>query len=215
MKTKMSPPWYGYYNKLLALFGEDPEIKVEFDESELTVYLYVNNTNKYIALQSILPDKQDFGGTILRIVLVPANKENKTTFDSFRTAFKGNPAVTDIQEVSGVFTNPILYIEFEKKVIQYYDDNLGDLHGNHSTLLEEIARDIFDEDCGVFFCTDNHKQEDNHVCDNKLQATEEEIKTWEKYNGKGSFYDGSSLTQEADEMKKFNKKWYKEHKNKE
>lgn len=44
---------------------------------------------------------------------------------------------------------------FKKEVVQYFTDNLGDYNGYRSTLYENIARDIFGDIVGVFFCTND------------------------------------------------------------
>ena len=152
--TKLSPPWYGYVNEIKALFEKDPDIKISFDEDNVELKLYVEGTDKYEALTKIIPEEMNFGGTVLKIAIVPANVSEGGA-SLFKAAFKGNPSVSQMEEVTGVFTNPVLYIAFKKEVIQYYDDNLGDINGNKSSLLEEIARDVFKEkDSGVLFCTD-------------------------------------------------------------
>ena len=157
-KTKMSPPWYGYCNKIKALFGRDEDIKIEFDDNEMILKMWVDSTDKYEALKNLLPEEKDFGGSTLHIDLIPANKVQKQFGHDFKAAFKGNPVVAEMQEVSGVFSNPLLYISFEKEVIQYYDDNLGDLHGNRSALLEDIAREVFEDKTeGICFCTDDEE----------------------------------------------------------
>ena len=51
-------------------------------------------------------------------------------------------------------TNPFVYVMFKPEVVQYWDDNLGDPHGNISTLAQEIARDVFEDGNGVYFSTD-------------------------------------------------------------
>ena len=157
--TKMSPPWLGYYNKIKALFGKDEDIKIEFDNDEMVLKMFIDSTDKYEALKNLLPREKDFGGAVLHIVLVPANKDQKQFGHDFKAVFKGNPAVAEMHEVTGVFTNPLLYISFEKEVIQYYDDNIGDLHGNRSALLEDIAREVFESKTeGIYFCTDNKEE---------------------------------------------------------
>ena len=160
-KAKLTPPWFGYVNKLIALFDEDPEIRIEFDADKLKLELYVDNTDKADALEELLPDSVDFGGEELTITVVPYDNDcTRTKARLLDLAFRGNPVVTDIVEVEGAFTNPMMYIEFRKEVVQYYDDNLGDLHGNRSTLLQDIAKEVFDGAEGVFFCTDN-EEDDN------------------------------------------------------
>lgn len=157
--TKMSPPWYGYANQIEALFGQDPEVHIlrEFDEDTLLLSLYVDEPEKAYAIERLLPDEVNFGGTILYIRIIPGNVPKSTSLAQYyRKAFEGNPVVKDIETVSGVFTNPITYVSFRKEVIQYYDDNLGDLHGNRSMLMQDIAMDVFEKNKdGILFCTDD------------------------------------------------------------
>jgi len=53
-----------------------------------------------------------------------------------------------------IFNNSITYVVFKPEIIQYYTDSLADARGICSTLNQEIAKDIFGEIPGVFFCTD-------------------------------------------------------------
>ena len=72
----------------------------------------------------------------------------------YNAAFSGNAAFVNTIPVEGVFTNPILYVVFEKEVVQYFNDDLGDPHGNRSTLYQELAKEVFPEHDGVLYCTD-------------------------------------------------------------
>ena len=148
---KLSPPWVEFATEIMELFKEDPDVEVKFIDEEKRLKLYVDDTDKRNALAQLLPKEKDFGSVKMTIELVPSNRELNTA-DLFCKAFKGNPAVVDIETVD-VFSNPITYVSFKKEVVQYYNDNLGDLHGNKSTLMECIARDVFDVS-GVSFCTD-------------------------------------------------------------
>ena len=150
--VKLSPPWDGYVRKIMCLFAEDEEIHIESSDKVLTIF--VDNTDKYEALTHLLPEKKEFGNVTLEIKIVPANTEEKSDKDYIKALFKGNGAVSQIAEY-GVGTNPMTFVEFYKEVIQYYNDNAGDLHGNRTTVMEEIAREVFEDLGGVFFCTDN------------------------------------------------------------
>lgn len=158
-KVKMSPPWYGYANQIMALFGEDPDICIskDFKEGEDPILsLFVMNQRKAEAIEKLLPHEVDFGGVKLHIYVIPGNGiRDPKLAEIYRQAFEGNPVVKDIVVVSDVFTNPVAYVSFRKEVVQYYDDNLGDLHGNRSMLMQDIASEIF-ENCkeGILFCTD-------------------------------------------------------------
>lgn len=150
--VKLSPPWEEYMKKIMCLFDEDSDITVEPGNMELVIK--VENTDKYEALIHLLPEKKEFGNVSLVIKIIPANIGEKQKKDYIRDLFKGNEAVASIRDIS-VGTNPMTFIEFEKEVIQYYNDNLGDLHGNRTTVMEQIAREIFEDTAGVYFCTSN------------------------------------------------------------
>lgn len=150
-RLQLSPPWVEFATEVMELFKEDPDVEAKYIDEERRLKLYVDDTDKLNALAQLLPKEKTFGNEKLEIELVPSNRV-MTTADLFCRAFKGNPAVVDIETVD-VFSNPITYVSFKKEVVQYYNDNLGDLHGNKSTLMECIARDVFDVS-GVSFCTD-------------------------------------------------------------
>lgn len=156
MSPTMSPPWFSFFREIEAMFKNDPEITIRYVADPIAVKIYVDNPAKADALEKLLPKSRDFGGTTIYIDVVPSNtgaKETKAAL--FRTAFEGNPAFSQMIDIGDVFTNPIHYCVFKKEVVQYWDDNLGDPHGNISTLYQNIAYDIFKDTEGVIFCTDN------------------------------------------------------------
>ena len=152
-KIKMSPPWYNFYREMMALFGEDPDINVVFDEDNNVIKLYVENHDKADALEQILPKEKEFGNITVCIEVIPKNKEMGKA-DLYRKAFEGNPAYSFTATVDGIMTNPLHYVVFKNRVVQYWSDNLGDINGNTSTLYENIARDVFGETDNVCFNTD-------------------------------------------------------------
>ena len=56
-----------------------------------------------------------------------------------------------------LYQRPITYVVFRNEVVQYYTDDLGDYFGMASTLYEDIARDLFSEVDGIYFCTNTEK----------------------------------------------------------
>lgn len=153
-KTKMASPWVQYANAVNAMFAADGEVDVIYNNEELTLNLLVENPVKADALQQIMPTEKDFGGVKLKITVIPANlKMSKAQM--FQAAFSGNAAFKSTVPVEGIFTNPLLYVVFAKEVVQYYNDDLSDLHGNRSTLYQTIAKEIFTDMDGVIYCTDN------------------------------------------------------------
>ena len=156
MKYKLSAPWVTLHRQIEALFGEDPDINVEYvagDGEDPIIKLYVEGQDKADAIEQLLPPSYAFGGVVVTIVVIPANKqESKDAL--YRRAFEGNPAFSYAVTAEGIFTNPITYVVFKNKVVQFWNDDLGDVNGNETTLYEDIALDILGDGDGICFCTD-------------------------------------------------------------
>lgn len=153
-KVKLSSPWINFYHEIVALFGEDPDIKIEYDEDELEIKLFVDNPTKADALTKLLPNERVFGRIVLKITVIPANDVNSSDSALFQKAFEGNPAFSYIENVDGAFTFNASYVVFKNKVVQYFNDDLSDVNGFRSTLYQEIAKDVFGNTNGIYFCTD-------------------------------------------------------------
>lgn len=153
-KMKMSPPWVIYFRKIEALFGKDPAIKVKFDEENRIIKIYVDNTEKAEAIEKLLPSQKTFGNILVRTQVIPANNLKGSRFSLLQEAFKGNPIVSFFETVP-MQTNNINFMVFKKEVVQYFIDDLGDYHGLCSTLYQDIAKEVFGGEGGIYFCTDN------------------------------------------------------------
>ena len=152
-KLCLSSPWNIYYNKINAFFMRDPEVNVIFDEENYNIKIYVSNGRKAAALSKILIPQQEFGNITLDIEVIPPNGILKNTANTdLVDAFAGNGALFSIEKVEGFGFNAV-YVIFQKEVVQYFTDDLGSYYGKASTLYEDIAREIFDVDTGIFFCT--------------------------------------------------------------
>lgn len=154
---KKSAPWMTYYREVDALFKKDEEVVVVFDEENLVLKLYVDNQTKAEALGVLMPTEKVFGNVKLTINVIPPNIKsakinNIDTLSIASDAFVNNEAVYMVRTVSGILN--IVYVIFRKEVVQFFDDNIGDINGNYSTLYETIARDVFN-DVGIRYCTDN------------------------------------------------------------
>ena len=173
-KLKLVAPWNEYYNKMNAFFAEDPEVTILYDEDEKHIKVLVDNPRKAEALTDLLVSVKDYGGVKLMIEVVPANvisdevkrcfkiaRNEENYYTEYESALVGNRAFAYTYTVLNVMGFNAVFVVFQKKVIQYYNDNLGDLNGMKSTLAEEIARDIFEVRNGVFFCTDTHDENEN------------------------------------------------------
>ena len=151
-KLNLSPPWLTYYHEIEAMFKQDPEIKVHYDEEDCEVKLYVDNADKAYALSVLIPPEKEFGNVTLKVTVIPANTPEKD-IDIFEKAFRGNPVLNYIRGGAGPFGD-INYAVFQNKVVQFFNDDISDAHGVKSTLYQDIAKDIFGLVDGVFFCTD-------------------------------------------------------------
>ena len=144
-KVELSPPWVTYVNEVAALFKEDPQIKMQYDESNLELKLLVDNPAKA------------FGNVTLKIFVIPANRLRENKIEIYKAAFEGNPIVSRIETVTDSAWTYFNYIVFRKEVVQYYNDDLGDIDGIHSTLYQEIAKDVLEGGTGIYFCTECKK----------------------------------------------------------
>ena len=153
--VKISSPWISYYREVNALFGADPDVRVEYDNENIVMKLFVDDQDKADAIAHLLPQQKVFGNIVLDIRVIPANK-SLTKTDYVERAFKGNPNFSRMVKtpIEITQTNPFNYALFRNFVAQYFNDNLHDPHGNVNTLLENIARDVIGEDEGVYFSTD-------------------------------------------------------------
>ena len=156
MALKMSAPWDCLYEEIKAFFAEDEEVFVVYDRDEKDIRLYVNGGKKAAALELMLKPEYVFGETKVTITVVPDNDAVCTTsgVEMFSEAFEGNDAFVFARKISLFHSNPTYYVVFKPDVVQYYTDDLGDWNGFRSALYEDIAREIFKDIPGVFYCTD-------------------------------------------------------------
>lgn len=154
-KVDLVAPWVDFYNEINALFAKDYEVRVDYDYDEDIIRLYVDNPAKAAALNVLLPKERIFGNVTVKIAVISANDGKLSKIQLFRTAFDGNDAFrytyTPDQEYGAPSVN---YVVFAPEVVQYFNDDLGDAHGVKSTLYQEIAKDVFEDYDGVYFCTD-------------------------------------------------------------
>lgn len=148
---KLSPPWITFMHEIVALFNQDPDIDIKCDEEEPRIKLYVKGAGKAEALTKLLPTDKEFGNVILKIEVIPANEEDKPA-DLIRRAFEGNPVLEQVVSVPGPY-GAFNYAMFKKEVVQFYNDQMDDVCGNKNTLYQEIAKDVFNQQDGVYFCT--------------------------------------------------------------
>ena len=152
--VKILSPWATYAHQIEAFFKKDDDVIVVYDNDIPKVSLYVRDEKKANALTRLLPVTKSFGNVDLKITVIPANKL-MSNVDLFADALEGNEAFSRIVTVEDAFmSNPINYVLFEKEVVQYPTDDLGDANGLRSTLYQDMAKELFGEHKGIFFCTE-------------------------------------------------------------
>lgn len=153
--VKLSAPWQTYYKELSLLFEHDDEVRIIYDTDAQIINIFVDNAVKAEAMAAALPAVKQFGSVELEINIIPSNRVNmlKASRTGFVDLFRGNSIVDDVVIVDGIMTNPITYVIFKKEVVQYFNDDLGDANGMCTTLYQDMAKRVFEDHEGVFFCT--------------------------------------------------------------
>lgn len=154
-KLNLSAPWTNFYREIQALFKDDPDIQLVYDEDNYVVKMFVEGEEKAEALSKLMPTERAFGNVILRVQVIPANEDEVSRVDLFQKAFKGNPVfsyakTTELTPMSFGAS----YVVFKNKVVQYFNDDLSDVNGLRSTLYQDIADDVFGTYDGVYFSTE-------------------------------------------------------------
>ena len=152
---ELSPPWDEYYKKILALFRHDKSIDIIFDDNSYTLSIIIdNNIAKAKAIRQLLPSKKEFGNITMKIDVYSNPKEElKNQGELLKDAFKDNPIVENIEVFDDVLRDNQIYVIFNNKVVQYFNDDICDIHGIRSTLYQDIAKEVFKEMKNVHYCT--------------------------------------------------------------
>ncbi len=149
--VKLSPPWIGYARKVYALFGRDPDISISYDDKAVVLELRVQGEDKAKAIANLLPDEKRFDNVALQIRVVPANT-TRSTIQDIQIAFRGNPAFKEVVHIGDVFCNPMNYVVFDNKIVQYFDDDLSTVDGSKTTLYKDLAAEVLGTSDGIFYC---------------------------------------------------------------
>ena len=140
VNVKLSAPWDIYFRKLEALFGKDPQIRIEYDREDIAIKLYVESIDKANALEVLLPKEKVFGNVTLTVTVIPANKPTDIP-NAVEAAFKGNPIYmgTRSYQINGATFS---YALFTDKAAHYYSDDISEYNGKTAALYNSIAKDV-------------------------------------------------------------------------
>lgn len=149
-------PWVDFFYKVSALFHEDPDVAVIFNNEKYELVLLVKGADKAEAIQKLIGTERKLGDRIVKITVNTAKYADLTKADYIRKAFAGNPALVDV-----VVLDPKLptiggwtYSVFKAEVVQYRNDDISDLNLRRSCLYQDIAAEVFGEDPGFYYCTE-------------------------------------------------------------
>lgn len=162
-KTKLSPPWITYCREVEALFKNDPKVKISFDEGAMELKLFVEGNIKAMALERLMTQRLTFGNVELKITVIPANLQSADDdLELIKIAFDGNDALKYTKAIDTPF-GPRRYAVFKKDIVQFYNDNMMDLHGVTSMLYADIALDVLPPMGDIFINTDSDNFADSGV----------------------------------------------------
>lgn len=165
-KLKLISPWTNFYHEVDALFKSDPDVNVKFDEEAYELKLFVKDPRKAEALEYILPHEQLFGNVTVKVSIVPANKPIKNVEEALKYAFKGNTIFNFTKTVTTPF-GEFNYAVFKPWVLQYHNDDIGDIDGKRTETVEHIAKEVLTlgdswHICSSFdYCADSFYSVDN------------------------------------------------------
>lgn len=159
--VRLEAPWNTFAKKLKALFAQDSDIEVsdayeaEEGSGKYVVDVSVLNHEKFVALDRVLVKEKHFGNIDLTINLFDLeNDAEHAGIEIFKAVFKGNAAVAEIISRPDQTGTDWHYVCFKPEVVQFFDDDMTDVNGNFTGLMENIALEAFAKNCrGVNFCT--------------------------------------------------------------
>lgn len=150
----ISSPWMTYYKKLVALFNDDPDLEVSWNEDEKSVIIESTNTFKIMALEKLLDTTVTFGNITITVKCLVKNGSEDSAATLFKTAFSGNPHFSKVIETT-VAAIDETFVLFKPEVIQFFNDDLTDYYGNWNGLAEDITRDVIKKDFRVNIGTES------------------------------------------------------------
>ena len=164
MAVSLMAPWWTLYREISAMFAGDSSVRVMYNPEDEEIKLYVDDRLKASALEKVLIGKHVFGDHEVNVTVIPNNCKDiadaSVNLAGSGTDFSKNPIFYALEKNAAVdliadFNVPFgnfTYVVFKAKVVQFFNDDLGDINGNCTTLYQEIAKKIF-KVSGVYFCT--------------------------------------------------------------
>ncbi len=138
----LSSPWIRYAQRVEALFWQDEDVSVAYDDTDTSLNVYVNGDDKAEAIAALLPDQKEYGNVTLSVNVIPSN-DKPTEADLFRRAFAGNAALVDVAEGYGP-TGDITYALFAPETVQVKEDDVSQFYGLATMTVAQLAESVLE-----------------------------------------------------------------------
>ena len=156
--VNVSAPWIGYYRKVYNLFCEDKELTISDLEDTADGYKFSiesANGDKLQAIEKLIGAVHMVGSVKVTIEYKYANTTATDWEKVYVDAFKGNPNFKEIvSHTDPIMQTKFVYAVFARKVISFYNDNLGDYAGNEHYIPADIVKEIAATDALIHVCTE-------------------------------------------------------------
>lgn len=155
----LSPPQYGLWREIKGSFGASPNVQVKeiYEENGVNIIDIVgSDADVCNGLAYVMTLSYNFGGIKVTVRILdkggnqytaPILKEGENAAEvlkkHFQNALQGNPYFSRVLDISSGFVGVYVWIEFQPKVIQFWNDNIGDYYGNNNY----VAADVFSGVC--------------------------------------------------------------------
>lgn len=153
---KIQSPWQTYFNKIKAIFGDDPDIEIpqpkDAKDGQFIIDIDCSSTVKALALDKLLKHSITMGNITVKVMVNDVSEITPVDLDTITAAFERNPHFKDATSVETPAGAEVDFCIMNKEVIQFFNDDLTDIYGNFNGLAEDILREIT-VDSNINFCT--------------------------------------------------------------
>lgn len=170
--VSLSPPWYTFANEVKYTYGMSRCVQVNnLVEVDGEYHLTINAYDDCIAeaLRQVLPLTKDFGNIDVDITIFNSKGEvvpvinqvytRETLAELYCRALTCNPFFRGVVLKPDVLPSTVgdVIVIIDKKVIQFYDDDISDLCANFNEVAAKVFKDVsnilFETDLTVNFST--------------------------------------------------------------
>jgi hypothetical protein len=151
----MSPPWVTLWNKFKASLGNDPAVDVSDLDQSVSPYkvtITVKEKPKAEGIASLLKPRHEFGHVAVVVIVKNAGSEvapvvPKSAQDLVKlvkSALDGNKWYKKV-ETKNLVDKHLVYPIFEKRVIQFSNDDFSDFYNNYNGVVAAVFKEVLVE----------------------------------------------------------------------